>query len=222
MMKKTRKYRLLATILAAFVIMSSLGGCGKSSNVNYQKYVQALLDANYHGKTDEYISITGAKKTDATALLEGNSKYLAENLINYYGFDVGVTSEIAVRLVESAKLIYRSTKYEVSKAYEKNGKYYVDVTIYPENFLETTHDEVKAFIDEKNEEIAAGKYNDTVMNDYEKLFIDGICDILDKASSDMSYREAETVTVTIIQTDSSYSISKDDMLLLENALIYSE
>ena len=120
---------------------------------------------------------------------------------------------------EVAKKIYSKAKYEVGNAHNEGSGFYTDVTIYPIDILNQTAPEVEAYINDFNERIQAGEYNDYAQDAYESEFASGIMDILFNACDYMEYKAPVTLSVKILTTDSSFYIDDSDITAIDAEII---
>ncbi len=217
MMRKVK--RALTVLLVMTSLLTLLTGCGKTKTKRYQAYVETLITANYLGVSDEYVQTTGVNEADAEAMYLQNATRLASNLEDYYGLDIRMDKELAPAMEELAKKIYSKTKFEVGKAYQDNGIYYVDVTIQPIDILNQTYAEVTKYVQDFNDRVAKGEFNNYTKEEYENVFAKGIIEILNKAADNMQYKEKEKVTVRIIEGDSSFSIKNEDFQNIDMKVI---
>ena len=208
--------RITALVLSLALLMS-LTSCGSSSH--YSAYVKSLITANYLGRTNEYVKLTGADAGDAEALYLQNVTRLADNLSEYYNLDISGNEELAPAMVDLAKQIYGKAKFTVGDAYKDNNNYYVDVTIQPINILNQTNREVYEYTENFNNEVAKGTYNNYTKEEYEYEFASGIIGILAGAVSEIEYREAETVKVRIITSEDTYYIGNEDLRNIDMAIL---
>ena len=215
MMKKKR----LCSLLLVLLVVGLLSGCGSSKESRYQDYVRSLITANYLGTSDEYIKTTGANQADAEALYLQNANRLANNLNTYYGLSISSDTELAPRMDEVAKQIYGKIRFDVASARMDNGIYYVDVTIYPINILNDTHDYVKDYVELFNQKVQAGDYNDVTREEYRHEFALGIISILEEGAKKVTYQDPKTVTVRIIEGKETYYISDDDLRKIDAEVI---
>ena len=178
-----------------------------------------MITANYLGTSDEYIKTTGANRADAEAIYLQNATRLANNLNKYYGLEISSDTELAPRMTEVAKQIYSKIRYEVSAPRMDNSIYYVDVTIYPINILNDTHDYVTEYVGMFNQKVMNGEYNNYSKEDYRHEFASGIIDILEEGTKKLTYKDPQTVTVRIIEGKDTYYISDDDFRAIDALVI---
>lgn len=212
------KKKICGILLMLVMIMGSLTGCG-SKESQFQSYIQSLITANYLGTSDEYIKTTGVNQADAEALYLQNATRLANNLNAYYGLDITNDPEMGPRLIEVSKLIYSKIRYEVSPTRMSNGIYYVDITIYPINILNDTHDASVAYVGEFNKKVSAGEYNSYTKEEYRRKFASGILNILEEGAKNLTYRDPQVVTVRIIEGKNTFYISDDDLRAIDALVI---
>ena len=72
------------------------------------------------------------------------------------------------------------------------------------DILNQSFDDVFAYIEEYNQKIAAGDFNNTTKEDYETQFAQGVADILNDKSSDIEYRNPVVVSVKITDDGDYY------------------
>jgi len=215
-MKLRVKGRAIALILVLTLLLT---GCTIGESGKYKYYVDSLITVSYLGITDEYTKTTGAGKTEAEAIYLQNVSRLADNLIAYYDFNITPDHELYPKMQEVAKKIYSKAKYEVGNAHNEGSGFYTDVTIYPIDILNQTAPEVEAYINDFNERIKAGEYNDYAQDAYESEFASGIMDILFNACDYMEYKAPVTLSVKILTNDSSFYIDDSDITAIDAAII---
>lgn len=219
-MNKIRKHLVLITTV--ILLASSLSGCGLFRNYKkeYMAYVKGILDVNYKGEFDEYRKLTKASEEETQKVYDDGIAYFCTALMNYYGLQDIEGSDIKPQFTELAKNIYKKASYEVTGAEKSSGTYTVDITIYPIDILTITHDDVVAYIEDFNNRVDAGEFNEYDREQYEITYAQGIIDILNKALEQSgNLEEAKNITVTIINDGEVYYISDADFLALDNAII---
>ena len=216
-MNKFFKKNIVIVLCALMII--SLAGCTKSNEKKYQEYVKDLITINYLGATDDYLKSTGANKKDAEELYEENIDVLTDNIIDFYGIKLAGNTEIREQFEDISKEIYEKVNYKVSKPYEEDGSYKLDVTIYPINLFPQVADEVTAYVDGFNERVSKGEFNDYTTDEYQAEFCTGLIEILGNGADNMTYADPVTVTVTIIEEADTFFISDEDFLAIDTAMI---
>ena len=220
-MKHLRTKKLAIYILCLMLLLS-LSGCGAKREDRYLTYVDSLISANYLNASEEYTRTTGASQEEADAMYLQNVTRLATNLENFYGLEISSDTELAPRMVELAKKIYSKARFSTDRAYKDNNIYYVDVTIYPIDLLNQTHDDILNYVNDFNTRVDNGDYNNYEKEDYEHEFASGIIDILEAAVDNTDYKEAETLKIRIIQSDSNFYISNEDFRAIDMAILSTD
>lgn len=217
---KSKIKRMTAVMLALTAVLS-LTGCSLfgNSKKTYASYVQSLLDVNYKAEFTDYMKITGATQEEAQAVYDDGLSYLAEALMTAYGISDVEGSDIKEQFIELARAIYSHASYEVTDVSKTDGVYSVTVTIYPIDILLITYDDVVAYIEDMNQRVTAGEYNDYELDAYETEYAQGIIGILNDALPNIGNGEGVAVTVTILDNDEYYYISDDDFLALDKAIL---
>lgn len=220
-MKSIRKWLVLSCVIVLAV--TALSGCRSHKKKKvYQNYIQDLMDVNYKGIYDGYIKNEGGNQSDAVTMYNDCCAALANQLIAHYSMTGATTLTITQTFIELAQNIYAQADYTVSESYEKDGTYYVDVTIYPMDILNQSYDEIIEHIETFNAAVNEGKYNDYTESQYEEKFALGIADILSENCSHMEYQDAVTVTVAIIDDGEYYSVDIEDLQAINDVIIALE
>ncbi len=211
-------------ITAVFLVLltiTSLTGCSLFGNgkKTYANYVQSLLDVNYKAEFTNYMNITGATQEEAQAVYDDGLNYLADALMVAYGVNDVEGSDIKSQFVELAKNIYSHASYEITEVVKVDGVYSVTVTIYPIDVLLITYDDVVAYIEDMNQRVTAGEYNDYELDEYEIEYAQGIINILNEAIPNIGNGEGVPITVTILDNGEYYYISDADFLALDKAIL---
>ena len=111
---------------------------------------------------------------------------------------------------------------EIGQLCKDNNIYYVDVTIYPIDLLNQTHEDVLNYVNDFNSRVDAGDYNNYEKEDYEHEFASGIIDILEGAVDNMSYADPVNLKIRIIQSDSNFYISNEDFRSIDMAILSTD
>lgn len=220
-MKHQRLNRIVIFALSLMVILS-LTACGAKREERYLTYVDSLISANYLNASEEYTRTTGASQDEADAMYLQNVTRLADNLESFYGLNISSDTELAPRMVELAKRIYSKARFSTDRSYKDNNIYYVDVTIYPIDLLNQTHEDVLNYVNDFNSRVDAGDYNNYEKEDYEHEFASGIIDILEGAVDNMSYADPVNLKIRIIQSDSNFYISNEDFRSIDMAILSTD
>lgn len=214
----------ILTLGLTFVLIFSLCGCSlfDSKAKIYSRYVVSLLDINYKNQSKDYVTLTGVSQKDAEEVYVANMDYQAHNLMNYYGVKEVDDGAILSEFYYLAQTMLANAKYEVTKVKEdKDSKgYIVEVTIYPLDTLESTHDAVVAYIEQFNSKVDEGDYNNSTEQEYEKEFAEGIIEILKSTCDKPNYMDPVTLEIPIEPTDDYYYIKDEDFLLMNANILY--
>ena len=197
-MKSTIKK--LTTLSMVFILVFSLCGCSlfDSRAKVYSRYAISLLDINYKNISKDYMTLTGVSQKDAEAVYVDNMDYQAHNLMNYYG----------VKEVDDGTIL--------SEFYS----YTLELTVYPLDTLETSYDDVVAYIEDFNRKVDDGNYNNTTEVEYETEFAEGIIDILKKTAEKPGYMDPVVLEIPIQPSDDYYYITDDDFLKIDQNILY--
>lgn len=217
-----RYSKLMIFGLTATLAMTSITGCMHRKKTTYQTYMQNILDVNYKGDFNGYVDDNEGSKDDAQTMYNDTIDYLSDQLINHYSLANADSDQVKEIFNETAKTIYSRSKYEVSQAYKNGDDYYVDVTVYPMDILNQAFDDVFAYIEDSNKKIAAGDFNNTVKEDYETQFAQGVADILQDKSSSMEYRSPVVVSVKITDDGDYYCADSSGLSQIDASMLAIE
>lgn len=211
----------MGTILTMSALLFILGGCSLMGNTkkDYSNYVQALMDVNYKAEYDNYLAITGVDLNEAEAVYNEGIVNLAGQLMNAYGIENVEGSDLEAQFEELARNIYSHAKYEITDVSKEDGIYSVTVTIYPIDIFAITYDDVNAYIQDMNNKVDQGVYNDYELVDYQLEYAEGIIQILNNALPNTGNSDGITVTVQILDNGEYYYISDSDFIALDRPII---
>lgn len=216
-----KKFTILTMV---FTLVFSLTGCTlfDSKAKVYSKYVTSLLDINYKNNSEDYTTLTGVSQKDAEAVYVANMDYQAHNLMKYYGVKEVDDGTVLSEFYYLAQSIFADAKYEVTKVNhdKENDTYTLEVTVYPLDTLEKTHDKVVEYITRFNESVDEGNYNNTTEIDYETEFAEGIIEILKNTTEKPGYMAPVVIEIPIQPSKDNYFIKDEDFLKIDKNILY--
>ena len=211
-------------ILMVCAMTISLAGCSlfDSKAKVYSRYAISLLDINYKNVSKDYMTLTGVSQKDAEAVYVANMDYQAHNLMNYYGVKEVDDGTILSEFYYLAQSIFKNAKYEVTdvKQDKDSNSYTLELTVYPLDTLETSYDDVVAYIENFNARVDEGDFNDTTEVDYETEFAEGIINILKKTVENPGYMDPVVLEIPIEPSDDYYYIKDEDFLKIDENILY--
>ncbi len=215
-----KKIKLLAAAAAAVVMMMSFAGCGNADPVGL---VKANLDFLCTGEiTDELLEVTTAQtEDDLKALYQSDLDETVDALVEALECEAYATAEKRTVVENFVKKAMSKAKYEVSDEYtEKDGVYYVTVTVYPMDFMKNSDDYLNnEFMEEWEKKITDGTYTYTTDEQLEVDMYDDIFDYFMKAVDNTGYLDGVEMTVAVEEVDGVLSPNEDDMGELGAAMI---
>lgn len=221
-MKST--FKKISVVLLVCVMTLSLTGCSlfDSREKVYSRYAISLLDINYKNVSKDYMTLTGVSQKDAEAVYVANMDYQAHNMMNYYGIKEVDDGTILSEFYYLAQSIFSNAKYEISdvKHDKDTDRYTLEITVYPLDTLDSTYDQVVAYIEDFNAKVDDGEYNNTNEVDYETEFAEGIIGILKSTVDNPGYMDPVVLEIPIQPSDDYYYISDEDFLKLDKAMLY--
>lgn len=211
-------------LLMVCVMVLSLTGCSlfDSKAKVYSRYITSLLDINYKNVSKDYMTLTGVSQEDAEAVYVANMDYQAHNLMNYYGVKEVDDGTILSEFYYLAQTLFANAKYEVTdvKHDKDSDTYTVELTISPLDTLETSYDDVVAYIENFNSQVDEGNFNDTTEEEYETEFANGIINILKKTADNPGYLDPVVLDIPVKLSADYYSISDEDFIKIDSNILY--
>ncbi|MBR6171999.1 MAG: hypothetical protein IKQ49_02365 [Eubacterium sp.] len=212
--------QILAGIL--LLLLGALCGCGASKENKYETYVRSMISAVYQGSDyDSYCKATGISREEAEAAHKYVIQRLADNLCRIYSLDLEGNEALEQKLLGLSGRIYENIRFEVAPTRKEGDNYYVDVTLYPMEFLSGTNEKLEAYVTEYDSKVSAGEYNDVEKEEYQRSFASGVIETLETAAESVTYGDAVTVTVRIIESKNTYAVSETDLKSVDAALLSS-
>ena len=204
-----RKSSLLVLVFA--MALGMLAGCGMKPE-DAKAYVQATLDAGYKEDFGEYTKITESTKEEAQKLFDSN----IDTVTNSLGLSqFGVSEEMTEKYRELLKEAFSKAKYTVGDVKETDGGFEVKVSAEPMQMFVGLED---ALIGELEKKVKESK-EDLDEAAITQLTVDILYDILSQRLAEVTYGDAQEVTVHVTKnSDGVWNITEADLQALDSAL----
>lgn len=204
-----RKSSLLVLVFA--MALGMLAGCGMKPE-DAKAYVQATLDAGYKEDFGEYTKITESTKEEAQKLFDSN----IDTVTNSLGLSqFGVSEEMTDKYRELLKETFSKAKYTVGDVKETDGGFEVKVSAEPMQMFVGLED---ALIGELEKKVKESK-EDLDEAAITQLTVDILYDILSQRLAEVTYGDAQEVTVHVTKnSDGVWNITEADLQALDSAL----
>ena len=221
MLKKTAAIFLALGMILGLAACGSSGG-GVSGKDAYKEYVIGIMDANYLGKYDSYMEVTGASEEEAKKIYEANVQDYALEIADALSIKQDVVSVALVeRLVEVAKTIYSQTKYEAVDVLRDGDTYTVTVEIQPVLFFGSIQTSFQSAVDDFNNRAKNGEFDDLSDTEYEEAYGEAVVSALEQNVSQMTIGSKISVDVVLDydKENSVYVISDERMESLDDKVV---
>lgn len=204
-----RKSSLLVLVFA--MALGMLASCGMKPE-DAKAYVQATLDAGYKEDFGEYTKITESTKEEAQKLFDSN----IDTVTNSLGLSqFGVSEEMTEKYRELLKETFSKAKYTVGDVKETDGGFEVKVSAEPMQMFVGLED---ALIGELEKKVKESK-EDLDEAAITQLTVDILYDILSQRLAEVTYGDAQEVTVHVTKnSDGVWNITEADLQALDSAL----
>ena len=205
--------RNVSLAMAAMMALMLFTGCGMKPD-DAKAYVQATLDAGYKADFGEYAKITDSSEEEAKKLFDNN----IDTVTNSLGFSaLGATEETTEKYRELLKEIFSKVKYTVGEAKETDGSFEVEVKAEPMEIFSGIQDEL---IEKLQDKVAESGVEEDKVN---QLAIDMLYDLLSEKLAEVSYGEAQSVTVHVTKDSNNvWNITESDLQAVDAALFNIE
>lgn len=203
--------RNVSLAMAAMMALMLFTGCGMKPD-DAKAYVQATLDAGYKADFGEYAKITDSTEEEAQKLFDNN----IDTVTNSLGFTaLGVSDETTEKYRGLLKEIFAKVKYTVGEAKETDGSFEVEVQAEPMEIFSGIQDELVAKL-QKEVEKSDGQIKEDEIN---QLAIDMLYDLLSEKLAEVTYGEAQTITVHVTKNSNNvWNITESDLQAVDAAL----
>lgn len=125
-MRNMQMQRVILVFLSASMFCL-IQGCSMSGS-DAGRYVQAVLDTEWKGKSGDYVRITDSTKEEASQVYEANVAYVL-SLLQGTATDSEVSEDIQKRFSTRMKKVMEKTEYQVGEGEKQSGGYVVPVTV---------------------------------------------------------------------------------------------
>lgn len=201
-----RKMKKVMVLLAAMLVAAMLGGCGGSFDAS--QYVKALLDNSYKNDSEAFVKEKVGTKEEAEKLYtEGIDTEMASITT---GMSVPEDLEAEFRTV--LEDVYKNVKYTVGDANKKDSKTYeVEVKCEKMNIfgptMESFYAAAEAYDGDTEDEAALNE-----------AIVTMLADAFKETLPNVTYEDAETVTVRVELVNNVWTPNEDDIVKLQESL----
>ena len=204
------KKKLLALIL---VVMLAMTGCSNNEGLtksDIEDYVQYSIDEVYLGVNDQkYFDLIDTTLEESQEITLQGMIYEAEIFIEYFSM-YEVSDEHFNRIVAAYQTLYKSAKYEISEAIEKDFEYIFEVTIEPILTISEFLDVLLLKFDEETDiTYSDEEYNEMVITLFEDYLL----------NNPVNYGEPVLVFVKVELDDLYYNLTENSIYTVDQHII---
>lgn len=200
----------VSLILALIMVLGVLGGCGASFDAS--SYLKALLDNTYKNDSSQLVSMKVATAEEASEVYEQGLDAVIDGMVASVG---NISEEQKAEIKAAFADILAAAKYTVGEAEKKDDYYIVTVSCEKMNVYAPTVEAWMAAIIEKS-----GEWQTDAPSEAEQIewFMSSLKDSIEESLKNVTYDEAQDVTVKISIQDNLWTPSTSDLTNVENAL----
>lgn len=215
--------RKITVCLALLMICAMFSGCNKIKEklgiaFPSKEYVEATLEAVYHGDYEKYCACTGEAQMVAEdhrkKYIEGEADYMAE----YLRIDT-LSQEGEQRLYALIEKLYEQVRFEVQDPIDNNRNQLVEVVVYPVDFIGAAKEELEGAINDFNQALLAGEY-DSLSEEEQKLkYEEKVLDVCEKYTQIEASQFQVSANLTITEEEGGYYRIQDGFQKLDELVI---
>ncbi len=213
-----RKMKKAIVMLAAVLAVTAFGGCGRQFDAS--AYIKSLLDNSYKNDSTEFVKQDVGTAERASDLYEQGIDTELDSLISTF------TTEIPDGLKEEfrgvLKDVFRSVRYTVGEAVEKEDSYEVEVKYQKMDVFAPAMENYYAALEKKVEEIAEQMQEGGEQPTEEELNEQRCAmlkDAIKDALQDVSYEDEASVKIHVNLVNDVWTPDEDDVYKLETLLL---
>lgn len=208
-----QKKKRFITIGAVIFLSMSICACTKQKEFDAKTYVQASLDACYHGKFADYADLMGISEEDAKNQFEED---FDERVRQQFDDSDPITEEGIAAYTGKMKKIKALAKYEVQDVEKaEDGSYTVSVKVDPSDVFQT--------LGECSVIVSSEKIQQGLDGNDPEVFASVLTESIQKSIDQNSYGEPVIVKV-IVKKDhvGAYGLDESEMNKLETTMFPDE
>lgn len=217
-----KKALALLLVLAAIL---SLAACGGAFEKSITTLVQGNIDVLYLGKFDEaYLKLTNSTEEECRQDYLDGLEVEAEYFAYYFGIDI-MDEELTDEVVELYKEIYSHSQYSVGEASKlDDSTYAIKITVAPIDIVEQVADDFDngtADFFTKYAEADPNAMTDEEYAQYDRDWADAIITMFYEHMPTLGHKEEQSIVIQVVkEADNRWAISDDDMLNIDNLILY--
>lgn len=195
------------------LIIISLTACSSPKDFNAKSYVQASIDAEYHGEYTDYANLMGISEEDVKKQVEEDFN---ESIRQQFTSSDNITEEEIAAYIEKMAEVKKLAKYKVQdEKKDEDGNYTVSVKVEPSDVFQT--------LQQSSAEVSKGKIAQGMKETDPGVFASVLTESVQKSIDKNSYGDPVTVTVKVEKNHSgTYELSEAERNKLETAMFPTE
>ena len=208
------KYWLAALLMAAAIL---LPGC-TSSGSDTAEYLESMISSVYLGNHESYVESAAVTQEEAEEVyldrLQSESLYFASRL----GFIQ--SDDTLYRTMAFFRRVYGYSSFSVSKIESIEDGYQAEFEITPVNLFLTYQEEIEARVLQFSKRVSEGEFDGQTQREIDCQYCNDLLNFLEgKLDDEVPLGEPCTIAITLQETDGGYTVSGDDLLKIEQALV---
>lgn len=225
-MQTDRKRRLVLKLALILTIAVNLTGCRaleEKLGIAFpaDEYVDALLEAAYHGEYENYVLYVNETEEKAAErhlqYIEQEALYMAQ----YLNME-NPTEETCKKLEAVVERLYKKAEFQVESPIEKDNGLMVEVIVKPADFFSEAKTELDDYIREYNQKLNLGQLNGISLEEQQKQYQDEILEICDKYAESCKNGLSVSVYLQVKEVGEGYYTLSGDLTEVDKVIITYE
>lgn len=185
------------------------------------EYVNAMLEAAYHGEYENYKLYINETEDEAKAhheqYVEQEALYMAE----YLNIE-NPTEETLTELETIVEQLYKKAEFQVESPIEKDNGLMVEVIVKPVDFFSKAKSDLDAYIKDYNQKLNLGQLDQFSLEEQQKQYQEGILEVCKKYVESSETQLSVSVYLQVKEIGEGYYTLEGDLSEVDKVIITYE
>ncbi len=185
------------------------------------QYVNAMLEAAYHGKYENYVLYVNETEEEGMA---HHQEYVAQEAIYMAKYlNMENPTENTIKELEAVvEKLYSKADFQVEPPIEKDNGLMVEVIVEPVDFFAKAKNDIGAYCDAYNQDLNLGKLDSLTVEEQQQQYQQGIVDICKKYAEICENQLSISVYLQIREIGEGYYTLEEDLSEVDKVIISYE
>lgn len=225
-MQRNNKKGVMVKIAVLLLITLTFTGCRaleEKLGIAFpaDEYVNAMLEAAYHGEYENYKLYINETEDEAKAhheqYVEQEALYMAE----YLNIE-NPTEETLTELETIVEQLYKKAEFQVESPIEKDNGLMVEVIVKPVDFFSKAKSDLDAYIKDYNQKLNLGQLDQFSLEEQQKQYQEGILEVCKKYVESSETQLSVSVYLQVKEIGEGYYTLEGDLSEVDKVIITYE